>query len=120
MMNFNCILCRDFLYQLTRIIRMDLKIMSQSNHHDTAATDQSPSQEKTVPLFHQNLHRLEAVVEQMEKEQPSLEQTLSLFEEGMSLVKECQHALEQAEQKVVVYTGDGADPEPFLPRHDDE
>ena len=47
-----------------------------------------------------SLARLESIVSDMESGDISLEKSLTLFEEGMSLVKKCQTELKKAEQKV--------------------
>ena len=47
-----------------------------------------------------SLERLESIVSNMESGEPSLEKSLSLFEEGMELVNECQSELKNAEQRV--------------------
>ena len=47
-----------------------------------------------------SLARLESIVSDMESGDISLEKSLTLFEEGMSLVKKCQTELIKAEQKV--------------------
>jgi len=50
--------------------------------------------------FEKSLAELESLIEKMEAGDTSLEQSLQLFEQGISLTKNCQSALEQAEQKV--------------------
>lgn len=50
--------------------------------------------------FEQAMSRLEEIVAQMEAGEAPLEQTLTLFEEGTKLVKQCSALLEKAEQKV--------------------
>lgn len=47
-----------------------------------------------------SLAKLESIVSDMESGDISLEKSLTLFEEGMSLVKKCQTELKKAEQKV--------------------
>ncbi len=54
---------------------------------------------KSYP-FEASLARLEALVEQMESGDLSLDDNLKLFEEGIKLTRECQQALASAEQKV--------------------
>ena len=46
------------------------------------------------------LTELERIVEQMESGELNLEQSLSAFERGVKLTRECQQALSKAEQKV--------------------
>ena len=50
------------------------------------------------------------VVEQMERGELSLEQSLKDFEKGISLVRICQQALTEAEQKVEIVTQVGSEP----------
>ncbi|OGT22171.1 MAG: exodeoxyribonuclease VII small subunit [Gammaproteobacteria bacterium RIFCSPHIGHO2_02_FULL_42_13] len=52
------------------------------------------------------LNNLDAIVEQMESEQLDLEKSLALFEKGISIIKDCQKSLTQAEQKVKLLTND--------------
>ncbi len=50
--------------------------------------------------FEQQLARLEAIVNELENGDLSLEESLSRFEEGVKLSKQCQLNLAQAEQRV--------------------
>lgn len=54
---------------------------------------------KSFP-FEESLARLEALVEEMENGDLTLEDSLKKFEEGIKLTRECQQALKTAEQKV--------------------
>ncbi len=54
--------------------------------------------------FEQKLAELEQLVTRMEEGELGLEESLRAFEHGVKLVKDCQRALEQAEQKVKVLT----------------
>jgi exodeoxyribonuclease VII small subunit len=56
---------------------------------------------KSYP-FETALTRLEALVEKMETGDLSLEDSLKTFEEGVTLTRECQQALKDAEQKVTL------------------
>ena len=47
-----------------------------------------------------NLQELEKLVEKMESGKLSLEESLQLFERGITLTKACQSVLKNAEQKV--------------------
>ena len=60
---------------------------------------------KTTPKsidFEKSLKQLEALVEKLEKGELSLEESLKQFELGVKLTRECQQALQAAEQKVSV------------------
>lgn len=50
--------------------------------------------------FEKSLDRLEALVQEMESGELSLEQSLRAFESGIKLSRDCQRALDDAEQKV--------------------
>ena len=52
------------------------------------------------PVFEEALEELEAIVERMEDGEPSLEESLKLFERGMDLTRSCQKALDDAEQRI--------------------
>lgn len=51
--------------------------------------------------FEVAIKRLEEIVKQMEQGSASLDDSLKLFEEGMSLIKNCTKQLDEAELKVV-------------------
>lgn len=61
--------------------------------------------------FEEALANLEALVEAMEQGELSLEDSLKAFEQGIRLTRECQAALEQAEQKVQLLVKEGHLPE---------
>ena len=67
--------------------------------------------------FEEAMGRLEAIVEQLERGECGLDQSLKLFEEGAKLLRECTKELDEAEQKVSILTA-GKDgeivEEPFL------
>ncbi len=50
--------------------------------------------------FEEALHRLEEIVHILEEGNSPLEQSLSVFDEGIRLVKFCNEKLDTAEQKV--------------------
>ncbi len=50
--------------------------------------------------FEQSLTDLQTLVERLENGELSLEDSLTAFEQGIRLTRECQGALAQAEQKV--------------------
>lgn len=57
---------------------------------------------KKAADFEQSLQQLEALVNEMEKGDLSLEDSLKAFEQGIKLTRECQSRLGEAEQKVHV------------------
>lgn len=75
------------------------------------------NQASPVASFEASLEALEALVEQMERGEMSLEDSLAAYERGVGLYRHCQSALEQAELRVKLLS-DPADPataEPFQP-----
>lgn len=52
------------------------------------------------PTFEQAVARIDEIVRALEKGDAVLDQSLSLFEEGTSLIKYCGKLLDDAEQKV--------------------
>jgi len=59
--------------------------------------------------FEKALANLEELVTAMEEGELSLEESLQAFEKGVKLTRECQSALDQAEQKVqLLVNADGA------------
>jgi len=55
---------------------------------------------KNEPPFEELYKKLEETVEQLEKGGLSLEQSIALYEEGMTLAKQCQAILDGAEQRI--------------------
>ena len=56
---------------------------------------------ESVPL-EKALGELEELVEKMEQGDLSLEESLACFEKGIGLTRQCQQALQEAEQKVQI------------------
>lgn len=57
--------------------------------------------------FEEALKRLEEIVSQMESGESDLDKSLTLFEEGIKLVKFCSSKLEEAKKKVEVLVKKG-------------
>jgi exodeoxyribonuclease VII small subunit len=55
---------------------------------------------KSNPNFEDTLSELEAIVQQLEIGDLSLEESLKAFEHGVNLTKNCQDSLNKAEQKI--------------------
>lgn len=62
--------------------------------------------------FEKKLGRLEEIVEQMEKGDLALDDSLKLFEEGVKLSRECQLKITEAEGRVKVLLGIDQDGNP--------
>ena len=63
-------------------------------------TKNSASTGSAVASFERALDELESLVQKMEKGEQSLDESLAAYERGIALYRECQKALEQAEQRV--------------------
>ncbi len=57
--------------------------------------------------FEEAMNELEALVDSMENDSLTLEESLKKFEKGVKLTRICQQALAKAEQKVKFLTADG-------------
>lgn len=57
-----------------------------------------------VLSFEDNLKNLEKIIEQLEKGECSLEESISLFESGVKFTNDCRKALENAQQKIITLT----------------
>ena len=60
------------------------------------------ARKKAALDFEQSLADLQTLVERLENGELSLEDSLTAFEQGIGLTRDCQAALAQAEQKVQV------------------
>ncbi len=56
----------------------------------------------THPDLETSLTEINTLIEQMEKGESTLEQSLARFERGVTLIKHCQKILIEAEQKVTI------------------
>jgi exodeoxyribonuclease VII small subunit len=62
-----------------------------------------PAQEERS--FEESLAELEKIVHALEDGQTGLEESLSLYERGVQLIKHCNAKLVQAEQRILVLSG---------------
>lgn len=67
---------------------------------------------KATPALETALDNLESLVERMESGELTLEESLKAFEEGVRLSRDCQQALQQAEQKVRILLEQNSEAEP--------
>ncbi len=52
--------------------------------------------------FESKMNKLDKIVEELEKGDINLEESLSKFEEGIKISKECSKILEEAEKKITI------------------
>jgi exodeoxyribonuclease VII small subunit len=64
-----------------------------------------PQSSEKLPDFEQSLSELEALVQKLEQGDVPLEEALATFERGVALTRQCQTALQTAQQKVEVLLG---------------
>ena len=72
-----------------------------------ASKEHKENTEDSPPKFEAALAELETLVTQMESGELSLDESLKAFERGVSLARQCQEELKQAEQRVQVLTAEG-------------
>jgi exodeoxyribonuclease VII small subunit len=71
----------------------------------------SPTENLT---FEQALIELEHIVRELEDGQTGLEDALARYEQGVQLLKRCYNQLSQAEQRILLLTGQDAEGRPIL------
>jgi exodeoxyribonuclease VII small subunit len=64
------------------------------------STENNAVDAEKMPDFESNLKQLEEIVAQLEDGDLSLEESLEAYEAGIALSKECQKALDSAQQRV--------------------
>ena len=57
--------------------------------------------------FEEQMEKLEQIVEELEKGNLNLDDSVAKFEEGMQISKECNKMLEEAEKKITILDKDG-------------
>ena len=79
----------------------------------------NPQDPQTPPTFEQSLARLEQIVQQLEDGRTDLAASLSGYEEGVKLLRQCHALLERAERKIELLSGVDADGNPLTEPFDD-
>ena len=87
--------------------------MAPGNAPTTDLTTMPRKTTKKQPDFETDLAELESLVETLEQGDISLEESLKLFERGVTLTRSCQKALQEAEQKVQILLEKSGEPEEF-------
>lgn len=67
-----------------------------------------PAENESVPTFETALEELQTIVHELEEGRLGLETSLTRFEQGVGLLRNCYRLLEQAEQRIEVLTGTDA------------
>ncbi len=77
--------------------------MSETNEVKKSATrKKKPAEEMAEIPFEEAIARLEVIVKTMEGDTVSLDESLALYEEGVSLVRRLTRELDEAEQRVQI------------------
>ncbi|MDR1508612.1 MAG: exodeoxyribonuclease VII small subunit [Synergistaceae bacterium] len=63
--------------------------------------------------FSGDMERLQRIIDEFEKNDPDMENSLALFEEGVKLIRDCREYLENARRKVTMLASDGETEEDF-------
>lgn len=58
-------------------------------------------------ILEEGFERLEEAVAALEQEDISLEESFSIYQKGMELLKQCNQAIDQVEKKVLLLNEDG-------------
>ena len=70
------------------------------------------TEESSVAGLEKSLEELEALLKELESGELTLEDALAHFERGVKLTRQCQKALQEAEQKVEILLKKSPEPEP--------
>lgn len=70
-------------------------------------TDEQIPEEKQMSI-EESFRKLQEILEKMEAEDVTLEQSFACYEEGMKLVRACSEKIEQVEHKVMQLNEDGS------------
>lgn len=62
---------------------------------------------KKEKTLEQSFEELESIIEQLEQEPASLEESFQLYKKGMDLLKECHISIDKVEKKMQVLNEDG-------------
>ena len=65
--------------------------------------------EKSEESFEELMKKLEEITTKLESDKLSLDESVSLFEEGMEVSKKCNGKLEEAEKKITMLINENGD-----------
>lgn len=80
----------------------------------------NPHESPCPPSFEQALVQLEQIVRQLEDGEIGLAESLSHYEQGVKLLKQCYGLLERAERRIELVSGLDAEGNPVVAPFDDE
>lgn len=88
---------------------MDLK---KGDSQPEVVEDPVSKEEQKDLSIESTLKELEFIIEKMEDRDSSLEDTFTLYESGMKMVKACSEKIEKVEKKIAILSEEGEN-EPF-------
>jgi len=65
-------------------------------------TGPQKEERRAIMNFEENMENLEKIVQELEKGELNLDDSIKKFEEGMNLSKKCNEILEEAEKKITI------------------
>ncbi len=65
-------------------------------------------EKEKVLTLEENFKQLEEMIEKLENKEIGLEESFSLYEQGMKLLKQCNDQIDRVEKKVMVMNQNGA------------
>lgn len=65
-------------------------------------------EKEKVLTLEENFKQLEEMIEKLEDKEIGLEESFSLYEQGMNLLKQCNDQIDRVEKKVMVMNQNGA------------
>lgn len=65
-------------------------------------------EKEKVLTLEENFKQLEEMIEKLEDKEIGLEESFSLYEQGMKLLKQCNDQIDRVEKKVMVMNQNGA------------
>jgi exodeoxyribonuclease VII small subunit len=71
-----------------------------------------------TPSFEESLRIVESIVQKLENPDIPLEEALSLFEEGVRHLRNCENLLKEARRKVTLLLEEGEEPFPVPEEND--
>lgn len=57
--------------------------------------------------FSEDMERIQKILEEVSSDEISMERSLTLFEEGVGLIKQCRDYLTEAKRKITLLTDEG-------------
>ncbi len=72
-----------------------------------AAWENSMDEKEKVLSLEENFKQLDEMIEKLEDKEIGLEESFSLYEQGMKLLKQCNDQIDKVEKKVMVMNRNG-------------